>query len=80
MPQITNAQLFAIVTRLEDRVKKLEDQVNAQEGSIKGVNQRLDTIDSGIRSARFVMAALGAVVSPVITAVIVLIIQKFVGG
>jgi hypothetical protein len=79
MPQITNNALNDSVNRIEARVGKLEKRMDDNDGVIKDMKKALDALVSEFKAARIVLGLLGAVVTPVFTAIVVLIIQHVWG-
>ena len=79
MPQITNNALNDSVNRIEARVGKLEKRMDDNDGVIKDMKNALDALVSEFKAARTVLGLVGAVVTPILTATIILIIQHLWG-
>ena len=75
MAQITNAQLLTALQSLEGRVGKMETRMDGYESAIKAFNERMSDIEINIKAGRVIIGIISAIVSPVITATLVLIIQ-----
>lgn len=74
---ITNAQINDTINKLEQRVGKLENRMDENDGAIKQMKNSIDALNITIGSARMIIVGVSAVVGPLITALIVLIIQHF---
>lgn len=83
---ITNGQLNDTINRIEARVGKLESRMDTNDGDIKDVKREIkdikDTVSkllTSFNAAKIVLGAVGMVGTPLVTAIIVLIIQHIWG-
>lgn len=72
---ITNSQLNDSINQLASRVGKLENRVDKSDGALDKMKDKLDALVAEFKAARIVIGVIGAIVTPVLTATIVLIIQ-----
>lgn len=75
MPQSITAQLLDAVRLLENRVGVLEGRMDAYERSIRDFTDRLNAIENNIKMGRLILGFISALVSPLITSMIILYIQ-----
>lgn len=71
--QITNMQLNESMKRLEERVGKLESRMDRSDDALKLLSDEIKNLSQAVYAARVILMF----VSPIITAVIVLVIQHF---
>lgn len=75
MAQITNAQLLTALQALEGRVGKMETRMDKYESAINAFNDRMADIETNIKAGRLIIGVISAIVSPAITALLVIFIQ-----
>jgi hypothetical protein len=72
---ITNAHLNDSINQLVTRVGKLENRVDKSDGALDEMKDKLDALVAEFKAARIVIGVVGAIVTPIVTALIVLIMQ-----
>lgn len=72
---ITNMQLNDRLVKLDERVQKLEVRMGKSDDAIEQMNEKVDSLLTVFQSAKFLLAVIGSIIGPAITALIVLAIQ-----
>lgn len=77
--QITNNALNDSITKVEDRVGKLEKRMDTNDSVIKDMKTALDALVVEFKAARLVLGLITAIVTPMVTAIAVIIVQHLWG-
>jgi hypothetical protein len=84
MPQITNSQLMDCLHKLEERVKIIEEKAHLNDitlekfsARLEAVSTTLETISRSLFINQRVTSIFAAILTPIITGIIVIIVQHF---
>lgn len=72
------ADIKVTIAKLEERVRDLEELTDKHQGLLEKLTDRLDSIDAGLKFSRATFGIISGIVGPVLTAVIVLLVQHII--